>query len=99
MRLTHDQIQAIKQTAHDILGDDSRVILFGSRTDDTKKGGDIDLLFEINHTLDSRAATTGELYVSLIRKLGDRRIDILLKDASTPEAPVLEIARQNGIQL
>ena len=99
MRLTHNQIKAIKQTAHAILGDDSRVILFGSRVDDAKKGGDIDLLFETDGILGNRAATTGELYVSLIRKLGDRKIDILLKDATTLEAPVLAIARQSGIQL
>ncbi len=99
MRLTHDQIQAIKQTAHAVLGNDSRGILFGSRADDTKKGGDIDLLFEADHAVGNRATTIGALYVSLIRKLGDRKIDILLKDAATPAARVLAIAWQTGIQL
>lgn len=99
MRLTDDQVQAIKQTAHAVLGDDARVILFGSRTDDAKKGGDIDLLFETDRAVDNRAITIGALYVSLIRKLGDRKIDVILKDAATPEAPVLAIARQTGIQL
>ena len=99
MRLSPDQIQAIKQTASAVLGDDARVTLFGSRVDDSKKGGDIDLLFETDRELLNRATLTGQLYVSLIRKLGDRKIDILLKDASTPPAPVLEIARQTGIQL
>lgn len=99
MRLTDDQIQAIKQTAHVVLGDDARVILFGSRTDDAKKGGDIDLLFETDQAVDNRATTIGALYASLIRKLGDRKIDVILKDAATPESPVLVIARQTGIQL
>lgn len=99
MRLSQDQIQAIKQTAHAVLGEESRVILFGSRTDDAKRGGDIDLLFETDQAVSNRAATIGALYVSLIRKLGDRKIDILLKDAATPAAPVLSIARQTGIQL
>ena len=99
MRLTLDQIQAIKQTAHAVLGEDARVILFGSRGDDAKKGGGIDLLFETDHPVANRATTVGALYVSLIRKLGDRKIDIILKDVATPAAPVLEIARQTGIQL
>ena len=99
MRLSTDQIQAIKQTAHSVLGAESRVILYGSRVDDTKKGGDIDLLFETDCRLSNRADTIGQLYVSLIRKLGDRKIDILLKDVATPTAPVLEMARQTGIQL
>ena len=67
--------------------------------DDAKKGGDIDLLFETDRQVPNRATLIGQLYVSLIRKLGDRKIDILLKDISTPAAPVLEIARQTGIQL
>lgn len=99
MRLTLDQIQAIKETAHAVLGEGARVILFGSRADDAKKGGDIDLLFETDQPVANRATTVGALYVSLIRKLGDRKIDILLKDVLTPPAPVLEIAQQTGIQL
>lgn len=99
MRLTPDQIQAIKQTAQAVLGEDSRVTLFGSRADDTKKGGDIDLLFETDHRVDNRATTVGALYVSLIRKLGDRKIDVLLKDANTPRAPIFEIAKRTGVPL
>ena len=63
MRLTQNQIQAIKQTADAVLGENSRVILFGSRTDDAKKGGDIDLLFETNHAVSNHATTIGALYV------------------------------------
>lgn len=99
MRLTSEQIQVIKQTAYSVLGKDSRVILFGSRTDDAKKGGDIDLLFETEHILDNRVSLIGSLYVALIRKLGDRKIDILLKDPTTTDTPILQIAKQTGIQL
>ena len=99
MRLTQEQIQSIKETARAVLGDDARVILFGSRVDDAKKGGDIDLLFETDQRVRNCASTVGAIYVALIRQLGDRKIDILLKDSDTPSAPVLEIARQTGIQL
>ncbi len=99
MRLTPDQVHAIKETAATVLGAGARVVLFGSRVDDAKKGGDIDLLFETDHRVSNHVATVGALYVALIRKLGDRKIDILLKDAATPTAPVLTIARQTGIQL
>ncbi len=99
MRLTPDQIQAIKETATAVLGEGARVILFGSRADDMKKGGDIDLLFETDRPVANRATTVGALYVSLIRKLGDRKIDIILRDVLTPPAAVLEIAHQTGIRL
>ena len=99
MRLTPDQIQAIKETATTVLGSVAQVVLFVSRVDDAKRGGDIDLLFETDRRVSNHVATVGALYVALIRKLGDRKIDILLKDAATPTAPVLTIARQTGIQL
>jgi len=99
MRLSSDQVKAIKQTTQQVLGDDARVTLFGSRTDDALRGGDIDLLFETPHQLDNRVATTGKLYVTLIRHLGDRKIDVLLKDAATAEAPVMRVARETGVVL
>jgi hypothetical protein len=99
MRLTPYQVTAIKQTALAVLGDDARFTLFGSRVDDAKKGVDIDLLFETAQLVDNRATTVGAICVALIRKLCDRKIDNLLKDIATPASPVLEIARQTGIQL
>lgn len=57
MRLSQDQVQAIKFTAQTVLGNDARVTLFGSRTDDHRRGGDIDLLFETPHRLHDRANT------------------------------------------
>jgi hypothetical protein len=32
-------------------------------------------------------------------KLGDRKIDIILKDARTPDAPIHRAAREQGILL
>jgi len=99
MRLTSDQIDAIKLAARSVLGDDAQITLFGSRTDDRRRGGDIDLLFETPHRLANRAAAQGQIYVALIRQLGDRKMDLLLKDADTPEAPVMRVARETGIRL
>jgi predicted nucleotidyltransferase len=99
MRLTAEQIRSIKQVAQGVLGDDTRVVLFGSRTDDKRRGGDIDLLFETARLLPSRSAALDALCVSLIRQLGDRKIDVLLKDGNTPDAPMLRVALETGIAL
>ena len=99
MRLTPEQVESIKQTARAVLGEDARVTLFGSRADNERQGGDIDLLFETSQRVAHRTQTLNALYVALIRQLGNRKLDILLKDAATPEAPVLRVARETGVLL
>ena len=44
MRLQKQEIQTILQVAKSIYGQKVKVYLFGSRLDNTKRGGDIDLL-------------------------------------------------------
>jgi len=46
MRLTSDQVHAIRQTAQRVLGAGARVSVFGSMALDDRRGGDIDLFFE-----------------------------------------------------
>lgn len=75
MRLTPDQVQAIKLAARTVLGKDARVKLFGSRTDDHKRGSDIDLMFETPPRLENRVATQGQLYVAgELQRLGVQQI-------------------------
>ena len=57
MRLTLNYRDIIVTTAKQMLGDDAMVWLFGSRTDDTQKGGDIDLYIETNTLLENRTAS------------------------------------------
>ena len=76
MRLTRQQLRAILDTAHDIYGAGVRVYLFGSRTDDSKRGGDIDLVVR------SRGEPKGVLAkVKMASRLkyllDDRKIDII----------------------
>lgn len=99
MRLTESQRATIKTSVANVIGTESRIWLFGSRTDDAKRGGDIDLLIETDQTLPSRVAALCQLEGNLVKKLGDRKIDILLKDARTPEAPIHRAAREQGVML
>ena len=99
MRLTTDQVQAIRQTAQRVLGDGVRVSVFGSRALDNRKGGDIDLFFETDARLANRAQVLCQLYGALPLARGDRKIDVILKDANPPPAPVFDIAKRTGIPL
>jgi predicted nucleotidyltransferase len=99
MRLSTDQVQAIRRTAHRVLGTDARVSVFGSMAQDDRKGGDIDLFFETNAPLANRAKVLCQLHGALTMALGDRKIDVILKDANTPPAPIFEIAQRTGVLL
>ena len=99
MRLTPAQIDTIKSTAQAVLGGGAQVTLFGSRVDDNKKGGDIDLLVESSIPVLNKPQAVGNMYAQLIRQLGDRKIDILVKDPTSVATAVFEIALQTGIRL
>ena len=99
MRLTPSQEQITKTTVDQVLGAPSRVWLFGSRVNDELRGGDIDLLIETDAVLPNRARTLCRLHGALIYALGERKLDILLKDARTRDAPVFNIAKRTGVIL
>ena len=99
MRLTPSQEQIIKSTVDGVLGAESRVWLFGSRVDDALRGGDIDLLIETEAAFPNRAKMLCRLYGALIYALGDRKLDVLLKDARTRDAPIFNIAKRTGVLL
>ncbi|MDO9010541.1 MAG: nucleotidyltransferase domain-containing protein [Gallionella sp.] len=99
MRLTQTQQLITKSTVERVLGTVSRVWLFGSRADDTLRGGDIDLLIETDALLPNRAKVLCKLHGALTFALGDRKLDILLKDARTHDAPIFDIAKRTGVIL
>lgn len=78
MRLSPQQIECIKNTAHLAWGDSAKVRLFGSRVDDQRRGGDIDLYIEeVDLPLPSQLETKMQFLVQLKRQIGDQRIDVV----------------------
>ncbi|MEI7831499.1 MAG: nucleotidyltransferase domain-containing protein [Prolixibacteraceae bacterium] len=80
MRVNSNDIKAIKEVTKAVFGETATIRLFGSRTDDKKKGGDIDLLIQYNQTI-SRM----ELYqlkikflVQLKKIVDDQKIDVII---------------------
>jgi predicted nucleotidyltransferase len=96
MRLESSQIQAIKKVINQVLNAPYKIWVFGSRADAQKKGGDIDLLIETDTVISNHAEMICRIYGALIMALGDRKIDILLKDSQTEILPIFEIAKQYG---
>ncbi|WP_058556423.1 nucleotidyltransferase domain-containing protein [Thiohalocapsa sp. ML1] len=99
MRLNDHERRAIAEAAAEALPPGTRVRLFGSRLDDTRRGGDIDLLVETATGLDAdeEVARRTRFIARLYRLLGERRIDVLMVPAHAPDTrPVVRAARRDG---
>lgn len=99
MRLSEQHRRAIVQAVVAICGPQARVRLFGSRADESKRGGDVDLLVEIPYDPEDLYALQRELSVSLLRALEGRPVDVLIVGPHTPRQPVHEEALREGIVL
>ncbi len=101
MRLTDRQRSIIRTAVTETFGATADVWLFGSRVDDNKHGGDIDLLIETD-LVDVDAIIRSEItFLSKIQmKLGEQKIDVLLDYPSRKDRPsIISIAKQTGILL
>jgi len=76
MRLTHKEIEAIKNSFKEVFVSGT-IYLFGSRVDDSQKGGDIDLYIQTDNK-DNLIEKKIDFLVSLKRKIGEQKIDVLL---------------------
>lgn len=99
MRLTQEQKQVIREEVAQIFGPDVRVRLFGSRLDDRQRGGDIDLYIEAEGSPAELLDRELNLYSRLQRRLGEQRIDIVVRGHNQPLRPVDRSARATGIPL
>lgn len=99
MRLSTDQIQAIRYAATSTFGDGTAVWLFGSRVDDAKKGGDIDLLVRPSPEAgDQPFAKKIKMLTLLERLLGERKIDLVIEQPLDAR-PIVTVAHATGIQI
>jgi predicted nucleotidyltransferase len=94
MRLTAQECASIKQMFNQVdpLGS---IYLYGSRADDARKGGDIDIYFEATQpiALKHQALIQYRLSTSM-----DCKVDLLVKNPDQSDTPFYQIARE-GIVL
>ena len=95
MRLTPDQADTIRKKVSRHLGEHARIWLFGSRADDQRRGGDVDLYVEPAQPagLLQRLRCSSELADAL-----DLQVDLIVQQPGR-ELPIYRIARQQGVLL
>lgn len=97
MRIKKEHIDIIKQLSKKYFGEDSKIYLFGSRSDDTKKGGDIDLYIETSIT-ENIFDRKIKMLVELQKLLGEQKIDLVINNFSYDKM-IYQVARNEGVLL
>lgn len=76
-----------------------RIVLFGSRADPNRRGGDIDLLVELEPGRSTdRYRLTQRLRLALEDELGEQRVDLVLDHGDGADA-FSSLARRTGVEL
>jgi predicted nucleotidyltransferase len=94
MRLSPDTKETIQQIIHGF-DPHATILLFGSRANDTAKGGDIDLLI-ISDSLTNRELR--KIRIELQDQLGVQKFDLVLSGADLSN-PFARLAFETGVPL
>ena len=98
MRLAAETVSPLLTAVRRHFGTGAEVWLFGSRADDSARGGDIDLYIETDLD-EALVARRIALKIELERLLGEQKIDLVVRPRSRPLAPIHCIARRDGVAL
>ena len=98
MRLSKDILEEIADAAKEFFPG-GRVLLFGSRLDDARKGGDIDLLIESPLDPADSVPARFRFLARLSRRIGECAIDVVLPMGEDDNRPILVQARRTGVEL
>ena len=95
MRITENQknviIDAVKNS-----DPNAKVWLFGSRTDDSKKGGDIDIAI-FSEIINKNVMQEIEIRRFICDRIGEQKIDIVTTNSG--KEAIFRLAVEEGIQL
>jgi uncharacterized protein len=97
VRLTAEEVQAIKTAAREAFGDDAVVRLFGSRVHDHLRGGDIDLHFETDRPIGDDDVIRFE--DALFRVIDEQRVDKVFTRRGDALSPFEQICYRDGVPL
>ncbi|WP_422134121.1 nucleotidyltransferase domain-containing protein [Endozoicomonas sp. ALD040] len=98
MRISPKQKNDIIELVRKEISQQARVWLFGSRARNDARGGDIDLLIEVDG-LSNPVEKKINLRLALEDRWGEQKVDILIHDTQHPEQPIHQIAKLEGVRL
>jgi predicted nucleotidyltransferase len=100
MRLSDQVVETIKDSVSRHFGSEAKVYLFGSRTDDTRRGGDIDLLVESSISTQESVRAKARVMTDIQLAHGDHKIDIVVTaPGSSDTRAIVAEARKEALPL
>ncbi|MFA6136938.1 MAG: nucleotidyltransferase domain-containing protein [Sulfurimonas sp.] len=96
MRLTPFEVQSIKKAFLETFIE-GKIYLFGSRVDDSKRGGDIDLYLCPSQKFDDERIRRRKFLIKLDEYIGEQKIDAIL--AKDENRLIEKVATRDGIEL
>jgi predicted nucleotidyltransferase len=96
MRLTPIEQQVIRDASLRHFG--VRPRLFGSRVDDSKRGGDIDLYIEAPVSVERGFDAQIRMIADIWKQIGERKIDVVV-NAGGQSLPIYDVAKRDGVWL
>jgi predicted nucleotidyltransferase len=95
MRLEANQLKTIQEEVRR-LDPAAEVYLYGSRTDDAARGGDIDLMV-VSDTLGFRDVL--RLRTRILDRIGWQQLDLMVRRRDQADEPLAAMALETGIRL
>ncbi len=73
--------------------------LFGSRLRDDERGGDVDLLLDVDVAVAEPAQLAARLAARVSRSMYGRKVDVLIKAPNLMHLPIHSVALAEGVLL
>lgn len=100
MRLREKDLIAIKELFKQHFLETDHLWLFGSRVDDTKKGGDIDLYVQTTYDLDTAYKKKRLFLRELQDRIGEQKIDFVVQRINGDQyLRIYDVAQKTGVKL
>ena len=99
MRLTEYQVQAIRDATLEVVGHAAPVWLFGSRINETSRGGDVDLMVQLTEPVDDPASLMIKLATKVSKCMYGRKVDVLIDEPNLKHFPIHDLVKERGVLL
>lgn len=99
MRISSEQAVLIRREVLNLAGNSARVWLFGSRVRDDARGGDVDLLVEVDGAVAEPALLSARLGARVSRSMHGRKVDVLIEAPNLMRLPIHAVAHAEGLEL